>query len=630
MKTFAELDAKICSCTQALNAKIEGTNGKRAILLCGGTGCLSSNSMEIKKRFEELVAAHNMQDKVTVNIVGCFGFCSQGPFVKIYPEDTLYRMVQESDVDEIFKEDILGGNIVGRLLYEDPTTQLKVTKQDDITFYKKQRRVALHGGGVINPEDIDEALGYGAFQGLKHALSMDPKQVIDEILASGLRGRGGGGFPTGRKWQFAYNSVADQKYVVCNGDEGDPGAFMDRSILEGNPYAVIEGMMIAGYAIGASEGYFYVRAEYPIAVKRLRNAIKQMNEIGILGDNILGTGFNFHAHIRLGAGAFVCGEETALLNSIEGKRGMPRPRPPFPAVKGLWDKPTIVNNVETLACVPYILREGAESFASCGTEKSKGTKVFALGGKINNVGLVEIPMGTTLREMIYQIGGGIPDGKKFKAIQTGGPSGGCLTAKDLDVPIDFDNLVAKGSMMGSGGAIVMDEDNCMVDVAKFYMEFICDESCGKCSPCRIGTKRMLEILTRITEGEGTMQDLEELEELSNVVKSNSLCALGQTAANPVVSTLTHFRDEYIAHIEQKACPAKVCKKLINYTIDINRCVSCARCAAACPTGSIYKTDYIAPGNRFASYQIEDEKCLRCGACIATCKLHAIIVEAGRK
>ncbi|MBQ2865832.1 MAG: NADH-quinone oxidoreductase subunit NuoF [Clostridia bacterium] len=630
MKTFAELDAKICSCTQALNAKIEGTNGKRAILLCGGTGCLSSNSMEIKKRFEELVAAHNMQDKVTVNIVGCFGFCSQGPFVKIYPEDTLYRMVQESDVDEIFKEDILGGNIVGHLLYEDPTTQLKVTKQDDITFYKKQRRVALHGGGVINPEDIDEALGYGAFQGLKHALSMDPKQVIDEILASGLRGRGGGGFPTGRKWQFAYNSVADQKYVVCNGDEGDPGAFMDRSILEGNPYAVIEGMMIAGYAIGASEGYFYVRAEYPIAVKRLRNAIKQMNEIGILGDNILGTGFNFHAHIRLGAGAFVCGEETALLNSIEGKRGMPRPRPPFPAVKGLWDKPTIVNNVETLACVPYILREGAESFASCGTEKSKGTKVFALGGKINNVGLVEIPMGTTLREMIYQIGGGIPDGKKFKAIQTGGPSGGCLTAKDLDVPIDFDNLVAKGSMMGSGGAIVMDEDNCMVDVAKFYMEFICDESCGKCSPCRIGTKRMLEILTRITEGEGTMQDLEELEELSNVVKSNSLCALGQTAANPVVSTLTHFRDEYIAHIEQKACPAKVCKKLINYTIDINRCVSCARCVAACPTGSIYKTDYVAPGNRFASYQIEDEKCLRCGACIATCKLHAIIVEAGRK
>ena len=630
MKTFAELDAKICSCTQALNAKIEGTNGKRAILLCGGTGCLSSNSMEIKKRFEELVAAHNMQDKVTVNIVGCFGFCSQGPFVKIYPEDTLYRMVQESDVDEIFKEDILGGNIVGHLLYEDPTTQLKVTKQDDITFYKKQRRVALHGGGVINPEDIDEALGYGAFQGLQHALSMDPKQVIDEILASGLRGRGGGGFPTGRKWQFAYNSVADQKYVVCNGDEGDPGAFMDRSILEGNPYAVIEGMMIAGYAIGASEGYFYVRAEYPIAVKRLRNAIKQMNEIGILGDNILGTGFNFHAHIRLGAGAFVCGEETALLNSIEGKRGMPRPRPPFPAVKGLWDKPTIVNNVETLACVPYILREGAESFASCGTEKSKGTKVFALGGKINNVGLVEIPMGTTLREMIYQIGGGIPDGKKFKAIQTGGPSGGCLTAKDLDVPIDFDNLVAKGSMMGSGGAIVMDEDNCMVDVAKFYMEFICDESCGKCSPCRIGTKRMLEILTRITEGEGTMQDLEELEELSNVVKSNSLCALGQTAANPVVSTLTHFRDEYIAHIEQKACPAKVCKKLINYTIDINRCVSCARCVAACPTGSIYKTDYVAPGNRFASYQIEDEKCLRCGACIATCKLHAIIVEAGRK
>ena len=629
MKTFAELDAKICNCTQALNAKIEGLDGKRAILLCGGTGCLSSDSMGLKARFEELVAAHNLQDKVTVNIVGCFGFCSQGPFVKIYPEDTLYRMVHVSDVDEIFEVDILGGEVVGHLLYEEPLTGLKVAKQDDINFYKKQKRVALHGGGVINPENIDEAIGYGAFQGLRNALKMEPQQVIDEVLASGLRGRGGGGFPTGRKWQFAKNSVSDQKYVVCNGDEGDPGAFMDRSILEGNPYAVIEGMMIAGYAIGASEGYFYVRAEYPIAVNRLRNAIEQMNAIGVLGENILGTGFNFQAHIRLGAGAFVCGEETALLNSIEGKRGMPRPRPPFPAVKGLWDEPTIVNNVETLACVPYILREGAAEFASCGTEKSKGTKVFALGGKVNNVGLVEIPMGTTLRELIYQIGGGIPHGKKFKAIQTGGPSGGCLTAAALDEPIDFDNLVAKGSMMGSGGAIVMDEDNCMVDVAKFYMEFICDESCGKCSPCRIGTKRMLEILNRITEGNGTMEDLEELEELSNVVKSNSLCALGQTAANPVISTLKHFRDEYIAHIQDKACPAKVCKSLINYTIDMDKCVSCARCSKACPTGAIYKTDYIAPTNRFPSYQIDDLKCLRCGACIATCKLKAINVESGR-
>ena len=626
MKSIKELDAKICSCTDALTAKLDGSNGKRAILLCGGTGCLSSNSMEIKARFEQLIEENNMQDKVSVNIVGCFGFCSQGPFVKIYPEDTLYRLVKEKDVEEIFQSDIIEGRIVQRLLYVEPLTGEKVAKQDDINFYKKQKRVALHGGGVINPENIEEAMGYGAFQGLKRALSMEPKDVIQEVLDSGLRGRGGGGFPTGRKWQFAFNSVSDQKYVVCNGDEGDPGAFMDRSILEGNPYAVIEGMMIAGYAIGASEGYFYVRAEYPIAVNRLRNAIKQMNEVGVLGENILGTGFNFQAHIRLGAGAFVCGEETALLNSIEGKRGMPRPRPPFPAVKGLWGEPTIVNNVETLACVPYILREGAAEFASCGTEKSKGTKVFALGGKVNNVGLVEIPMGTTLRELIYDIGGGIPDGKKFKAIQTGGPSGGCLTAKALDEPIDFDNLVAKGSMMGSGGAIVMDEDNCMVDVAKFYMEFICDESCGKCSPCRIGTKRMLEILTRITEGNGTMQDLEELEELGQTVKNNSLCALGQTAANPIMSTLNHFRDEYLAHIVDKTCPAKVCKNLINYTIILDKCVSCGRCAKACPVGAIYKTDYIAPTNKFPSWQIDDSKCIKCGSCLATCKLKAIIKE----
>ncbi len=623
MKNFAELDAKVCACTEALTAKMDGSNGKRAILLCGGTGCISSNSMDIKAKFENLVAQHHLEDKVSVNIVGCFGFCSQGPFVKIFPEDTLYRLVTLDDVDEIFEKDIMGGEIIERLLYVEPNTGETVAKQEDINFYKKQKRVALHGGGVINPEDIDEAMGYGAFQGLKKALTMKPQEVIDEVLAAGLRGRGGAGFPSGRKWSFAAANAADQKYVVCNGDEGDPGAFMDRSILEGNPYAVIEGMMIAGYAIGATEGYFYVRAEYPIAVNRLRNAIEQMNEAGILGENIMGTGFSFQAHIRLGAGAFVCGEETALLNSIEGKRGMPRPRPPFPAVKGLWGKPTIVNNVETLACVPYILREGAAEFASCGTEKSKGTKVFALGGKVNNVGLVEIPMGTTLRELIYDIGGGIPDGKKFKAIQTGGPSGGCLTEKDLDEPIDFDNLVARGSMMGSGGAIVMDEDNCMVDVAKFYMEFICDESCGKCSPCRIGTKRMLEILTRITEGRGTMQDLEELEELGQTVKANSLCALGQTAANPIISTLTHFRDEYIAHIVDKRCPAKVCKNLMEYTIDQEKCVGCARCAKFCPVDAIYKTTYTAPHNRLASYQIDADKCLKCGACIATCKLNAI-------
>jgi len=623
MKNFAELDAAVCSCTAALNAKLEGTNGKRAILLCGGTGCLSSNSMDIKDKFDALVAENHMEDKVTVNTVGCFGFCSQGPFVKILPEDTLYRLVKVEDVEEIFEKDIKGGQIIERLLYIEPNTGEKVAKQDDINFYKKQKRVALHGGGVINPEDINEAMGYGAFQGLKRALSMDRKAVIDEVLASGLRGRGGGGFPTGRKWMFAYGSQSDQKYVVCNGDEGDPGAFMDRSILEGNPYAVIEGMMIAGYAIGASEGYFYVRAEYPIAVRRLRNAIKQMNEAGILGTNIMGTDFSFQAHIRLGAGAFVCGEETALLNSIEGKRGMPRPRPPFPAVKGLWAEPTIVNNVETLACVPYILREGAAEFASCGTERSKGTKVFALGGKVNNVGLVEIPMGTTLRELIYDIGGGIPDGKQFKAIQTGGPSGGCLTAEALDEPIDFDNLVAKGSMMGSGGAIVMDEDNCMVDVAKFYMEFICDESCGKCTPCRIGTRRMLEILTKITEGKGTLEDLDKLEEISNLIKTGSLCALGQTASNPVMSTMKHFRDEYIAHVVDKKCPAKVCKNLMSYGIDKDKCIGCGMCAKACPADAISKTDYIAPGKKKPALTIDPMKCVKCGACIATCKFGAI-------
>ncbi len=624
MKTFAELDAKICSCTDALSSKIDGSNGKRAILLCGGTGCLSSDSMQIKEKFEELIAANNMQDKVTVNIVGCFGFCSQGPFVKIFPEDTLYRLVKVEDVEEIFEKDIKNGEIIERLLYVEPLTNEKVVKQDDINFYKKQKRVALHGCGVINPEDINEAIGEGAFKGLKRALSMQPQEVIDEVLAAGLRGRGGAGFPTGRKWSFAFANEADQKYVVCNGDEGDPGAFMDRSILEGNPFAVLEGMMIAGYAIGATEGYFYVRAEYPIAVNRLRKAIEQMTAMGLLGDNILGTGFSFRAYIRLGAGAFVCGEETALLNSIEGKRGMPRPRPPFPAVKGLWGKPTIVNNVETLACVPYILREGAAAFAECGTEKSKGTKVFALGGKVNNVGLVEIPMGTTLRELIYDIGGGIPDGKEFKAIQTGGPSGGCLTAESLDEPIDFDNLVAKGSMMGSGGAIVMDENNCMVDVAKFYMEFICDESCGKCSPCRVGTKRMLEILTKITEGKGTMQDLDELEELSEHVKKNSLCALGQTAANPIISTVKHFKDEYIAHIVDKKCPAKVCKKLIQYTIEQDKCFGCGVCAKACPVGCIERTDYTAPGKKLASFQIDPNKCVKCGACMATCKFKAIV------
>ncbi|MBR1846356.1 MAG: SLBB domain-containing protein [Bacilli bacterium] len=625
------LDKNIGECTESLKAKLEGKDGKRAVVVCGGTGCIANNSMDIEEELRKEIAAHGLQDRVSINHVGCFGFCSQGPFVKIFPEDTLYRAVKVSDVKAIVEKDLMGGEICENLLYVDPTTKEKVQRQDDINFYKKQIRIALHGCSLINPDLLEEALGYDGFKGLKRALTtMTPQEVIDEVLASGIRGRGGGGFPTGRKWRFAANIKADQKYVVCNGDEGDPGAFMDRSILEGNPFEVIEGMMIAGYAFGASEGYFYVRAEYPIAVARLQRAIEDMEKVGLLGDNILGTDFSFRAHIRLGAGAFVCGEETALLNSIEGKRGMPRPRPPFPAIKGLWGKPTCVNNVETLAQIPFILREGAAKFASIGTEGSKGTKVFALGGKVNNVGLVEVPMGTTLRELIYDIGGGIPGGKKFKAIQTGGPSGGCLTEKDLDTPIDYDTLVARGSMMGSGGAIVMDEDNCAVDVAHFYMSFICDESCGKCSPCRIGTKRLYEMLTDVTQGKGTEKTLDDMKELATVIKQGSLCALGQTAANPILSTMNNFPEEYRAHVVDKKCPAHVCKKLMAYIIDPVKCVGCTLCARNCPVSCIKPTDIPAkpmiPGKpmpgKFA-HAIDQSKCIKCGSCLSGCRFGAI-------
>ena len=617
IKTVKDLENKISKCQDCLAKKFSGEDNKRHIVVCGGTGCLSSDSKLIIEEFERLIKEKHLENKVTVNVVGCFGFCSQGPFVKIYPEDTLYHAVKPSDCIKIIESDIINNKIVEELLYVDPSTNQKVTRQDDINFYKKQLRIALHGCGTINPELLEEALGYDAFKAFIKVLTMKQEDVIKEILDSGLRGRGGGGFPTGRKWQFAYAQQNEQKYVVCNGDEGDPGAFMDRSILEGNPVSVIEGMMIAGYAIGAKDGYFYVRAEYPVAVNRLKLAIKELEEVGLLGENILNSGFSFNVHIRLGAGAFVCGEETALLNSIEGKRGTPRPRPPFPAVKGLWGKPTIINNVETLANVPYIIRVGAKEFAKIGTEKSKGTKVFALGGKVKNVGLVEVPMGTTLRELVFDIGGGIPNGKRFQAIQTGGPSGGCLTLAELDTPIDFDNLIEKGSMMGSGGAIVMDEDNCMVDVAKFYLEFICDESCGKCSQCRIGTKRLLEILTKVTDGKATLEDLEKLETLSESIRVGSLCGLGQTAPNPVLSTLTKFKDVYLRHVNDKKCDAGVCKSLTNFVIDPNKCKKCSLCARNCPVNCISGVVGKEP------FVIDQKKCIKCGTCISSCKFNAI-------
>ena len=590
------------------------------VLVCGGTGCTSSGSQRIIDRLEKEIAANGLSEEVGVVKTGCFGLCALGPIMIVYPEGTFYSMVREDDIPEIVSEHLLKGRVVTRLLYDETTKADKIIPLNEPNFYKKQHRVALRNCGVITPENIEEYIGTGGYEALGVVLTeKTPEDVIQILLDSGLRGRGGAGFPTGLKWKFAAQNEADQKYVCCNADEGDPGAFMDRSILEGDPHAVLEAMAIAGYAIGASQGYIYVRAEYPIAVKRLEIAIGQAREYGLLGENIFDSGFNFDIELRLGAGAFVCGEETALMTSIEGNRGEPRPRPPFPALKGLFQKPTILNNVETYANIPQIIVNGPEWFASMGTEKSKGTKVFALGGKINNTGLVEVPMGTTLREIVEEIGGGIPNGKKFKAAQTGGPSGGCIPAEHLDVPIDYDNLKEIGSMMGSGGLIVMDEDTCMVDIAKFFLEFTVDESCGKCTPCRIGTRRMLEILEKITKGQAEMEDLDKLEELCRHLQSASLCALGQTAPNPVLSTLRYFRDEYIAHIVDKKCPAGVCKDLLHYRIDPDKCRGCTLCARTCPADAII-------GKVKEVHMINPEKCVKCGACMEKCRFGAIYKE----
>ena len=595
------------------------------VLVCGGTGCTSSNSLQIAEKLKEELIKKGLEKEVNVITTGCFGLCALGPIMVVYPEGSFYSMVNIDDVPEIVEEHLNKGRIVTRLLYQETVDNDSIKSLNKTAFYEKQKRVALRNCGVIDPEKIDDYIAQDGYAALGKVLTeMTPEEVIQTMLDSGLRGRGGAGFPTGLKWKFARGNDADQKYVCCNADEGDPGAFMDRSVLEGDPHVVLEAMAIAGYAIGASQGYIYVRAEYPIAVKRLQIAIDQAHEYGLLGEDIFCTGFNFDIKIRLGAGAFVCGEETALMTSIEGKRGEPRPRPPFPAVKGLYQKPTTLNNVETYANIPQIILKGADWFASMGTEKSKGTKVFALGGKINHTGLVEVPMGTTLRTIIEEIGGGIPGGKKFKAAQTGGPSGGCIPAQHLDIEIDYDNLIAIGSMMGSGGLIVMDETDCMVDIAKFFLEFTVDESCGKCTPCRIGTKRLLEMLEKITKGQGTLEMLDEMEALCNYIKANSLCGLGQTAPNPVLSTLHFFRDEYVAHVVDKKCPAGVCKDLLQYTIVKDSCMGCSLCSRKCPVGAISVTDYIPEGKKRPAFEIDHKKCIKCGACMDSCKFKAIV------
>ncbi|NMC83843.1 MAG: NADH-quinone oxidoreductase subunit NuoF [Anaerolineaceae bacterium] len=596
----------------------EITPDTRMVLVCGGTGCHASDSEKILQKFQQAIKDNGLEEKVHASMAGCFGFCEKGPIVKVFPEDVFYVQVKPSDVDEIVTQHLVGGQRVERLLYVDPATDEKKESSDEISFYKLQKRVALRNCGLINPEKIEEYIAAGGYQALAKVLTeMIPEQVIDTMKKSGLRGRGGAGFSTGKKWEFAHGYAGDEKFVICNADEGDPGAFMDRSIMEGDSNSVIEGMCIAGYAIGAHQGYVYIRAEYPLAVKRLQIALDQARSLGLLGKNIFNSGFDFDIQIRLGAGAFVCGEETALIHSLQGMRGEPATKPPFPAQSGLWGKPTIVNNVETLANVPVVFQKGADWYSSIGTATSKGTKVFALAGKINNVGLVEVPMGTTLREIIYDIGGGIKGGGEFKAAQTGGPSGGCIPAQYLDTPIDYESLASIGSMMGSGGMIIMSDHDCMVNIARFYMEFIVEESCGRCAPCRIGNKRMLEILTRITEGKGTEDDLVELHSLAETIMDTSLCGLGQTAPNPVLSTMKYFMNEYEAHVREKRCPAGVCQKLLKYEILPEKCIGCTSCARGCPVGCI-------SGTVKQVHVIDQSKCIKCGACMTRCKFGAVV------